>query len=268
MFGEEVDTDKFLYHYTTIETALEKILPNGNLRFSEIINTNDPRERKNWNFVLTCPSPKIPQGDKYLEIIAEANCIFKRNCKLLCFSSDVTDENANTFNLTINGFKHPRMWAQYAENHRGICLVFEKKKLSKNIAESLKDKGILHHGYVNYTQSIHSYDAFHLNYDEICFKGLNIYLMEHLSKFYRELFFEKNIDWRDECEYRWVIIGNNSNEEYVSIRNAICGVIVGADFPTVYKVVIEKFCQEYKINAAKINWCNGEAHAEPFITIE
>lgn len=48
------------------------------------------------------------------------------------------------------GYYRPRMWAQYAEQHQGVCLVFDKEKLLKCFEKSLSAKGDLYYGEVDY----------------------------------------------------------------------------------------------------------------------
>ena len=37
----------------------------------------------------------------------------------------------------VRGFAHPRMWAQYADNSRGVCVVFDSTRSSKRSSHSV-----------------------------------------------------------------------------------------------------------------------------------
>ena len=41
------------------------------------------------------------------------------------------------------GYTHPRMWAQYASNHTGVCLVFDKELIKISINHDFRNMGQL-----------------------------------------------------------------------------------------------------------------------------
>ena len=43
-------------------------------------------------------------------------------------------------------FYLPRMWAQYGENHKGVCFIFDKAKLIKKITKELNNHYFIKHG--------------------------------------------------------------------------------------------------------------------------
>jgi hypothetical protein len=47
------------------------------------------------------------------------------------------------------------------------------------------------------------------------------------SRTYKRFFFEKLRDWRDEAEYRWVVIGDAPGDLYVELRGALIGLVFG-----------------------------------------
>jgi hypothetical protein len=84
--------------------------------------------------------------DKYL----------KSAVRLVCFSEDQPDEHPE-FGIDeygredlIKGWEHDRMWAQYAENHTGICLFFDRDKLHRRMEEHFSGGGTLVHGAMAY----------------------------------------------------------------------------------------------------------------------
>jgi hypothetical protein len=42
------NSDQYIYHYTSAETAEKFVFTNGTLRFGSFRYTNDPREAKDW----------------------------------------------------------------------------------------------------------------------------------------------------------------------------------------------------------------------------
>ena len=124
-----IGNDKYLYHYTSLNRAFEHILHEGKLLLASLKLTNDPRESKDWNWTFRNISHEIdiaiPSVEELVTVSSEINLKIKRDCKLCCFSID--DKTKNLY--SGRGWGHPRMWAQYADKHKGVCLVFDKDKL-------------------------------------------------------------------------------------------------------------------------------------------
>ena len=118
-----------LFHYTSRKAALEGILPTGRLKFSSLPRTNDPREFLPILFPIT----EIADDDEPLvtedpfPLIEEANKFLRDPVRLLCF----TEDQPSRVELLRYGTgpRRSRMWAQYAENHAGICLCFDGERL-------------------------------------------------------------------------------------------------------------------------------------------
>lgn len=97
-----------LSHYTTLDSA-SNILMHMTLKLSmgSLLRANDPRETKYWHFNVkmghTC-NQQLLHERKISERI-------KQNIGTLSFALD-SDH--------VPGYYKPRMWAQYAENHRGV----------------------------------------------------------------------------------------------------------------------------------------------------
>lgn len=72
----------------------------------------------------------------------------------------------------------------------------------------------------------------------------------------------KNLDWRGETEYRWLIHSTTRTEEYVSIEGALKSVLVGMNFPDVYLPTLVKLCEQLKVPAGKVFWHDGIPIAE------
>jgi hypothetical protein len=88
-------------------------------------------------------------------------------------------------------------------------------------------------------------------------------VFEYIKKNNKELFFKKDLDYRDEDEYRVVVCKSNENKlpelESIGIQTAkiIKGIIVGDRFPKVYKPIVEQLCNELKIECKKLHWGNN-----------
>jgi hypothetical protein len=247
------DDIELLYHFTSKEIALEKILSSGELKFSILGNTNDPRETKHWLFNLEYTWPEA--NSNYVKQMDLINNILKNNVNLLCFTIDNSKLEID-HNLR-NGYMHSRSWSQYASNHTGICLLFEKSKLTSKVQLEYQKSYKVWHGKVEYiNRTIKNPPKCLTISGEVINKDLSI---EHIEKYYSELFFEKRNDWEDENEYRIIIFTSDKSisDLKIDISDCIVGLIVGVDFNKVYEPCVFEACNKYNIEADRIQWSEG-----------
>ncbi|QCS52392.1 DUF2971 domain-containing protein [Priestia flexa] len=263
MFRDQIDLNQYLYHYTSYTTFLEKILPTQQLRLSSFRNTNDPREKKDWGFVWSLADEDNIDNEEYNQKCFintdKFHSVLKDKCKIICFARDNPDLDCNQIFLdSKRGFSHSRMWAQYAGNHTGVCLMFDKHKLMKVFEKGLTKKGDVYHGIVNYgTENERIMRALHVSYDELLEKGISSLASEHLKEYLNELFFEKDLDWREEWEYRWLLFSNEANDyEFINYEDALEGIYLGLDFPMVYFPLIENYCRKHDVSLHQMLWQN------------
>ena len=149
LYVGEFNNDEYLYHYTSFDTMI-KILFSDSLLFSPISKTNDPSESKTK--LLFVPERNIDQ-DLFVEQTTKIVEYFNRSTpiiQLLCMSSDISVNKEQVkqyteligtrfklYDYSGRGFSRPRMWAQYADNGTGACLIFNKEKLIKTIQNSM-----------------------------------------------------------------------------------------------------------------------------------
>ncbi|MDP4146283.1 MAG: DUF2971 domain-containing protein [Bacillota bacterium] len=267
MFGNLTDANKYLYHYTTSHIVLNHILPSGKARLSPLSLTNDPRESKDWYFSLSSNYDNESVDDYFCQLQMEANNLIKKNCKVLCLTRD----NPNIYEYKCNqfgrGYAHPRMWAQYADNHTGVCIMFHRENLVSTIKQELGTLGMLYHGEVQYeNQPNHESEAFSLDYSDIQKHGLQKVLKRYITKYNNTFFFKKAMDWQNEWEYRFILIDNDIKSKYFSIKDSIRGLILGVDFPKDYELDISAFSKRYNVPIVRILWRNGHPQIIPLHT--
>lgn len=243
---------KLLYHYTTKEVALEHILYDGKLRASPLEKTNDPRESKHWLHKSSATEPL--SEDDYLQINRELNDRLKMHCRMASFSTDA-DELPQDHNQR-NGYSYSRMWAQYAGDQSGICLLFDKATLVECFLNEMKPLGTIWSGTVTY--DLDGIEDWGRDAPKIQYSGHDT-IDEFMKSNHTNLLFRKRIDWRDEHEFRIIIYSGSHPGEYLhaSIGKALIGVIVGIDFPEVYIPTLAKLCEKYKISADHLQWVAG-----------
>ncbi len=235
---------ELVYHYTKRETALELILPNRTIQFGSLGATNDPRETKEWGFVVMDP-PHHFTPDQFLEemnaLQNAANHIRQNEWWVLSLSRNDLDlvppgPSRPDFTHFKYGYAHPRMWAQYAQNHAGICLEFDGPALHEAILRAVQPEDTVFFGNINYADEwdIESMKqrsmAFQLSYPDIHMLGIEHGLRCHIHNHYKNFFLEKTPDWKTESEFRW-LVNSPQGPIRADISNALTSVIVGADFP-------------------------------------
>jgi Protein of unknown function (DUF2971) len=263
MFDLMNDHNQYLYHYTSREVLLEKILPSGYFKMNSLKLTNDPRESKEWYIGLDYGDKPLSEAIlKLNELQAKINYSTKYGCKIACFTKDKEHDQYRPGDGFFRGFGHARMWAQYADNHKGACLIFDKTSLKETINKELSGLGKIWSGTVAYEdKASFEHDELKMSYNEILEKGMRNAIVDHLHRYYKDLFFHKVSDWADECEYRFVLYSGTEEPQYFKISNSICGICMGVDFPEVYIPALAPFCDKYKLELAKLRWHNGEPMA-------
>ena len=128
------------------------ILFEKRMRLHKVGKTNDPRESRPWELptLQTFGNQNNPDNEK---IIKEANDMIRNNIpkvmrdewKVACFTLNAKNYEGQQdtikvlYDAYINpGYARPRMWAQYAENHKGICLMLDKNLFEKIFNRNLE----------------------------------------------------------------------------------------------------------------------------------
>ena len=256
LFDEKLDTKRFLFHYTTIENAV-KILFGNSLKFSKISRANDTLESK----------PRI-HIDSDQELFRNAIRHFREMnneyLQILCFTMDSDKECTNEFsnelddkermtNFAGRGYSLPRMWAQYAANNRGICLVFDQQELIDLIRNSLRSFLLVYQPITYFNR----FSSYKISDESICQllnrinraksneqRTLwNIDFLKDNMDFVIYNYFSKLDDWIGENEFRFVAYG--LDDYYVNqIDKALVGIVMGENIEPQNEKIIRSFCPE------------------------
>jgi hypothetical protein len=129
-------TARYIYHYSPFAKV---ILNNRTLKFGMYTKTNDPKESKDWMFEVGS-NEGVDVGCYNMD---ELGSWFSRELKaktrLACFAMDAEPLTGTHFIDIFNrGFCKPKMWAQYADRHRGVCLVFDFSKIERSGAGAVQ----------------------------------------------------------------------------------------------------------------------------------
>jgi len=229
-----------------MDTA-KKILNSMKLRFGKIAESNDPVEIKELNVV----------PNDFLKTNLELNEVLENDLKdylnsivhIIAFSQghfDMDDlfmkmEPEPThfcFLSELNGrpvFYLPRMWATYGEKHTGVCFMFDKNMLISIAEKRLKEDYFFKHKKIKYSDFIsgnaltkmwqtHIFDVEGVS--KLGYKTVQKYLKKHNSNY-----FIKDVDWRDEREYRFLCwnktIKKRDDVIELDIKSALVGIVLG-----------------------------------------
>jgi hypothetical protein len=255
------NADELVYHYTSAGTAKEHILRNGTLRLGTYAGTNDPKESKTWQSDLGTNQNRDLGKYKFQEMSRQFSALLKANAKLACFATDAAPLTGDHIQDILNrGFCKPRMWAQYADKHRGVCLVFRRTTLLAAVKSQAVGATVFS-GKVMYRNqplirplTVHE---FMIDIDLYETTGALAYARTHLQRHYRPLFFEKLQDWRDETEWRIVVVGTESGPIDVKYGDALVGVIHGADLDEALSWEIAEMTEGRDVYHMGLLWKNS-----------
>jgi len=231
-----------LYKYGKFNEYTEKIFTNNEIYFSSPIEFNDPFDSKphyicegskkqTENYLFKMYSMKYPeQSKKEIYTYVKEVIIKGRERDVLeemLETSRERDEIRKKFGVCCFSEKRDNilMWAHYAEQHTGFCLVFDiENDFFRPIVRALKVK-------------------YNTNLPELNVMKLSNYSREELS----DKLLTKANDWEYEQEWRIIEIENGPGIKNFP-EEALSGVILGC-----------RISQENKENL--LSWCTNRKHS-------
>lgn len=115
------DHNKYLYHYTSAQTAIDYILKGRTLRLSSYVSTNYPKERKGWLFDFGTNEGRDLGGYNREEQSGWLSGEFKGKALMACFSRDLELLGGiHINNIFKRGFCKPRMWTPESLDHYSV----------------------------------------------------------------------------------------------------------------------------------------------------
>ena len=248
---EEYNED-LIYHYTSLYKFIEKIMRKQELKLNRLRNMDDPFERKTSKNSSGFLSREEEEGTESYQLKEEI--IEKRSKAFICsFSTDSKGE-PDTYQPLSKGYAKSRMWSQYGDKHKGVCLVFSKKELK---AELEKFLGRIKGNYYPWDEKVNYSDKEKDFRDFFNFEKLSGTAFQHLEKYKENLFFKKFRDYQDEDEYRFVIAMEEDTKDESLILNfskSLKYVIRGDDSDPIYIDLLERYAKRDSWELKKIKW--------------
>ena len=240
------ETESFLYHYTSWESAFLHILPLGKIRLSKLTKTNDPAEFSDYypeNFISKDHKEGMYNYEKGCEILA-----LRDNIKLICFCYDKKAQNKSLFG---KGFLRSRMWSQYAKDQTGVCIVFNKESIIECIKQAIYPRKLLH-GKVTYTNE--------LQINKLLVNDNKVDNKKYIESNYRGFILQKLKDYKDENEYRVCFLDDEERDffEIDIYRHSIKAVIAGIRTPYPVLQSLATQCLKHECDLFQLMYLNGE----------
>ena len=185
--------DGALFHYTKFESFL-KILETMTLRSSPLCQMNDLNE---------ADLSALDWSHDFLQML-NAQEYVRKNCSIICFT-----QNYEVESVCREGSNHPAMWAHYADDSKGVCIVLDKDAFFK------ANQGILEQFFYKLEDVEYTWD--HSPSLKICNEKY-LSVSEFVQKNYREVFFKKDIVWANEVEARLLV---DNPQIYLNIKMMI-----------------------------------------------
>jgi hypothetical protein len=259
------ETDHLVYHYTKASTALDHILPDMRIRLGPIHDTNDPSEGRGPS-VGVAPDGWLPRNPNAVRDAFDAIANALRRARVACFCRDMPDAEpvrAAMFAHSSRGWARDRMWAQYADNHSGVCLCFHRENLLRSFRAELADDGPLLADAVTYTDA---YSTDHPRVDLAESLGPERYALTLRDGYAHIRYFTKRRDWAGEQEWRMVLLNDRRPSEYafVSIASSLSAIVVGHRFTEGYRSQIENVCRGLRIPAYRMLY-SGNVSLVPYV---
>lgn len=159
------------------------------------------------------------------------------------------------------------MWEQYAENHRGVCLVFDLAGLKEAVSDSLLAQSYAPPYARRVVYEPGGMRKPLVDPDELAGVDLDRQVRQYIEANNDVLFFWKSLDWQTEYEYRFVTNSTEGEPLYVDFRASLVGVILGEAFPLWQHQSAESACTRAGAEVAQLDWTRGLPRFAPLARI-
>lgn len=260
----DLNPGKYFFHYTN-PRSFDGILSEHKLRLSPYEKMRDPLENHRWRFTFfggsgSTDDASIVREAKAQDVFEEmANHRVKKSCYLLSLTVDAEPSPGSEHELFHRGWARARLWEQYAERHRGMCLVFDRDRLTRCFAESaliLSGSADLYHRPVIYSDSGLRKPVI----DKDALEAKPGYFDQYIATHNEALFFRKTLDWETEHEYRFVVDSRAADPPRrppsIDFGDALTHVIAGRCLTPDEHPAVAARCRETNVDPLRVKWKN------------
>ena len=251
----------WLCHYTTADAAFEYILPTGQLRMSPYGLMRDPLEERHLAFSAAYFPDATPGAEGGYWMLMERMAQIRGEMRILSLTMDAEHYDAGAI-LYAFGWARARLWEQYASNHAGVCLVFDRDRLQAALRSSLDQQGSSYDGAVEYSPRGFYDSASRIVIDANLLDPTtqDERIVEWVRERHIDLFFRKTDDWHSEHEYRYVLASPGENYAFADFGDALARVVIGSRFPRWQVPGAEVACQGAGAELQRMTWEAGQPY--------
>lgn len=233
-FKKKFNDAEKLYHYTSFDNAMA-IIATGKLRFSQLCNLNDVNEACRSEYIDIDRATSLSDVKEGFSLL-DKGVITKAIQKFQQISLSIDDKDNN-----IRGFAISPMWGHYAQKGTGICIVFDKEKLTSRLNSD--DYGIILYG-----KDVDGSVIIPSNNMGDC--------LGFITNHKKEIFFTKTSDWSYEQEFRIVKMSKRKTNRYLSVKNAIIAVIINTSEENKNIIEAKRKALNSLLDSNKVVICN------------
>lgn len=159
------------------------------------------------------------------------------------------------------------MWEQYGDNHRGVCLAFDRRALIEGeFRRALQEIGGTNIGEVDYTAGGFAADPARVLADIPDDENASRAIFEHLETHNAAFWFLKLLDWETEYEFRIVLMPGpviGEDPVFVPFGSCLKAVILGERFEQARIADAAELAERLRVPLVRLEWSGGRPSVEP-----
>ena len=266
----EFEGDKTLYHYTSIYTAIEYIFPFNELRLSPLTSSTDPMEQTIPD--LSIGSYGYHEDHERLQknidghgLSKKVNRYYKSLHQLcLCRNEkiDFHGQYTGVFEpIDHFGFAKPRMWHQYGDGYKGICIAISRKKLEEQLTQEFK---IIDIEYLKNHLFKPNIDTSGINLNIAEQRGEEKYLKIKCESELKKITKHHDYKYENECK---IIVASENDYDFIDIKTCIQGIFVTNKLDYIYKSQLKDIAADYKIPVMEVSIKRTGIKVQPLLNL-
>ncbi len=229
---------------------------------------NDPFESRPVTFTGGGAFGDVPNLEERLAEADKHAPKIRGRARLTCFTApSKTEARPSTPGWFLAApYARPRMWDQYGDKHRGVCLVFDRAALQETAQAA--GQGTITFSAVEYTEG-GFHDTQGASAPDLAgfdVGGAEEAVFEHSLRYFYDFLFVKTLDWAAEHEYRFVLDPDSVGFEpippdeqvFLPIESSLRYVMIGQEFPEErLPALLEVLAGYPDVEVRRVLWENG-----------
>ena len=158
------------------------------------------------------------------------------------------------------GFARMRMWSQYGDKHRGVCLAYSRKHLANYIEANENEKCHFVFGDVNYREfPLYETSYFHISGQSVSEVGVSSFVAARISKeYWTEYLLTKSRDYEKEQEYKICAILSEPKSLYIPAVPGLKAIVLGIRYPETFRPAAIEVGRKLSVPVFFMYWHSGE----------